>query len=342
MAMQPRIRKQTTVEYSSNNVVSKQMGRGMVYRQLMIRLTGAPTLTNVNNTRAKTKNGDEWAVVKKIRIVANGTDVIKDISGNALWWLNRFLYKIPPRITPAIGDAATANPPFDSVLILPFWMFDTVNPMDTALDSSQLSSLEIQVQWGAFTDINGDATAWTTEPTLDVWSTEVILPVGANRLFSNWRLFAIEQAITATNPQFQVQLPVGFMYRGFMIQTTDAGVDEGDIMTNLKLVSGTTVYADIAAGANVLQQFGTLQKGVYSPYDEGGNVYDDLRRSDEAKPAGWYWMDMVQDGLLTEAVDSLGFSELTLELAVTVGAGTTKVTVWPLQIIPVRGGNPRA
>ncbi len=333
MAQQVRRRFLETVGYSSNNKQAERLSRGMVYRELHLRLQGAPTLSGANNTQANTDPGDEWGVVKRIDIIANNTDVIKSISGKALWWMNHFMYGNSPRITPAIGDGSTANPSFDSVLILPFWMPNSIRPMDTALDSRNLSDLKIEVTWGAFTDVNSAATAWTTEPTLEVGSLESFNVTGP---FSQWRVFEIEKEITATNPRFQIQLPVGPIYRGFMLHFTDAGVDDSAILNNFKLVSGTTVFADIKE--TFLKQVFDIRNGMQRGLDDGASAaYTEDRRSTEANREAWYFYDHVTDGFNSEGIDSLGFSELELELDVTIGAGTTKCFVWPWQIIPVRG-----
>lgn len=332
MAQQVRRRFLETVDYSQNNKKAERLSRGSVYRELHLRLTGQPTLTAPNNTQANTDRGDEWGVVKRIDIIANNTDVIKSISGNALWWMNHLMYGNSPRITPALGDGATANPSFDSVLILPFWMPNSVRPIDTALDARELSDLKIEVTWGSFTDVNSAATAWTTEPQLEVASLESFNVQGP---FSQWRVFEIEKEITATNPRFQIQLPVGPIYRGFMLNFTDAGVDDPAVLNNFKIVSGSTVFADVKD--EYLKQVYDIRNGMQRGFDDGaGGAYTEDRRSTEADREAWYMYDHVTDGFNSEGIDTLGFSEFELELDVTLGGGTTKVFVYPWQIIPVR------
>lgn len=332
MAQQVRKRYQKTLQFNSNNKESAELSRGMVYRELYLRLKGAPTLTALNNTQAKTKRGDEWGVVKKIELIANETDVIRSISGNALWWLNMFLYGAKPKVTVLLGDAATANVSFDSTLILPLWSPQSLRPIDTALDARTLSSLKVEVTWGTFTDINGDATAWTTNPTLAVHSLESYNVSGP---FSQQRVFTIEQTVSATNQQFQVDLPVGPVYRAFMLNFTDADVDSAAILNNFKLVSGSTVFADQPAA--VLWETQQLRTNVQRSFPGGATgVYDQDRRSTSALRTGWYYYDHVTDGFLSEGIDTLGFSEMTMELDVTVGGGTTKALIYPIQVWPIR------
>ncbi len=335
MPQQVRYRQQgKQVGFSANNRVTADMSRGMVYRELFIRLRGQPTIAAIDNTSANTQRGDAWGVIKKIEVVANGNDTLKSLDGNALWWLNYFLYGQTPRISAIIADAATVNPAFDVGLILPFWMPRAVSPMDTALDSRNLSSLEIAITWGDYTDINSAATGWTAEPTIDVWSLESFNISGP---FSVWRIHDIEKTITATSSRFQVQLPIGRMYRGFLINTTVGGVDVSNVLNNFKLVSGTTVFADISAGDNVLQQWVAERLNLPRNFNTTNNAYDPLRRGDANDVTGWVWYEQVTDGLLSESIDTLGFSELTMDLDVTVGGGTTKINILPMEITPVRG-----
>ncbi len=326
MPQQIRIRPQSkAISYSANNKVSESLARGFHYRELALRLSGTLTVTAGNNTQANTQRGDEWGVVSRIEIVANGVDVIHSIDGNALWWLNYFLYGRSPLVTSAIGGGG-AHPSFDSVLVLPFWSPNSVRPLDTALDSSELSSLEVRVTWGDHTSINSAATAFGTAPSLDITSLESF---GVSGPFSQRRLFTIEKEITATNSRFQVQLPVGKMFRAFLINTTDAGVDQGDILNNLKLISGTTVFADVSCADDVLQQWTKMRGGLQA---------DPTPRSNNSAMAGWYYLDLVTDGFMGESIDTLGFSEMIAEMDVTVGGGTTKVVMYPTEIQPVRGG----
>jgi len=106
-------------------------------------------------------------------------------------------------------------------------------------------------------------------------------------------------------------------------------------LNNFKVKAGTTVYADIPAV--LLRQIHSRRVNVDRPYDPITFLYDDLRAGDNNDFEGWYWFDHITDGYLTEGIDTLGFSEFELELDVTVGAGTTKAVIYPLQLIPVRG-----
>lgn len=332
MAQQVRRRPQKTITFQANAKADPvELSRGMMYRELHLRLIGQPTVTGVNNSSANTQRGDEWGILKRLDIIANNVDTIFSIDGNALWWLNHMLYGARPKVTVTLGDGATADPTFDSILILPFWMPQSIRPIDTMLDARRLAELSVEATWGTFTDINSAATAFTTDPTIEVKSLEAFnLPDDV--AFSTFRLWKIEKEITATNSRFEIDLPVGNMFRGFLMNFTDAGADDSAVLNNFKWVSGTTVFADVDHQS--LQQVQRMRYNQQRSFT--GQLYDDDRIGDNNDIDGWYLYDHVTDGFNSEALDTLGFSEHKLELDVTVGGGTTKAIIYPLEIVPVR------
>jgi hypothetical protein len=330
-----RHRQQSTIEYSSGNKVSQDLLLGLIYREIYLRLQGAATCSGANNTAAKTLKGDEWAVVQKVELKANGTDVIRSFSGNVLWWLNYFLYSMAPKVTDTMGDASTANPAFDSLLVLPLWMPRSVVPMDTVIDSSRLQSLTLEITWGTFASINASNSAWTTEPTIQVLSLESFFTAGGKVTPANWRIYELNQTITAANSKLQTKLNVGPTYRGFLINCESDGVDVATILNNLKITSGSTVYYDMPGSA--IQQL-TDQRMAVGGNRFNGQTYDDLRIGANNSSDGWYYIDLVTDGRLSESIDSLGLSELIIETDVANPGTTDKIFIYPMEIIPVRGG----
>ena len=334
MAQQVRTLKRKSISYNANNQEEENLNRGMVLREIGIRLTGQLTVSAANNTAAKTKRGDEWGVIRKIEIVANNTDVIRSVSGNTLYWLNHVLYGNFAKTTSTIGDATTLNPSFDSMLLLPLWLPRSIRPIDTALDTRNLSNLKMVIHWGDHTYINGDATGFTTDPQVQLESLESFNIQGP---FSQLRWYELEKTIEASNSKFQIQLPVNRVYRGFLLNTTNdvaAGAntasDVSTVLNNFKFQSGSTVFADRSGVA--LKQIQDIRYGIQSGSRRGtANSYD-----------GWYFYDHVSDGMNSEAIDALGFSEIELELDVTKSANTCKVVVVPFELIPVRANEVKA
>src|SRR5690348_14421651 len=85
----PIYRKQNPVAYvSAGTAVPVKLYRSLLYRFLALELTGAATTTIANNTAANTAIGDEWGCVTNIDISVNGSDHLRNFSGDDLWWLN--------------------------------------------------------------------------------------------------------------------------------------------------------------------------------------------------------------------------------------------------------------
>ncbi len=292
-------RKQQPVAYVAGQKQIVQLHKSMLYRELYLRLTGAPTLLAANNTVAKTKKGDEWACVQKIEIIVNSSDVIRSFSGDQLWQLNRMYYGCNPAVTPAIGDGATANPPFDSTLVIPFWSPRVIRPFDTAFDTAGVTDFRLEITWGLPTDINADAAAFTTAPAIEIGSHEQdhpADPAAHPRLLK--RVVTQTLDVSGASGNFRFPLDVGPRYRGFLINvTTAAGVDTAGLATNFKLVSGSTTFVDVSEPmlyqANALRsdigfpQLPVVATGIFSNAP--------IRVSAASNPRAWYNLDLVTD-----------------------------------------------
>lgn len=337
-------RKQITHTFPGANQVSiQQLNKSLAYRDIALTLTGAPTLAASNNTVAQAPRGDEWGVLKKIRLIANSSDVLLDITGDQLWWLNRYWYGIKPEINTQLGDSSTANPVFSSTLLIPLWMTRSRKPLDTLFDSGGLTDFRFEITWGTFTDMGGtNATAFTANPTLQIASHEnELTPAFYPPLIR--RTIAQQQIVTGSSSAFRFPLDVGPMYRGFLINaTTNASpaVDSSFVssgtnqigFSNVRLVSGSTIFFDLDEAT--LYDIGQLRNAI--PYTQEkidiaapsptnitsrGNTKDP-RINPNADERAWYNLDLVTDGYLSECINTGAFNEFYLEFNI---PGTTQL-----------------
>jgi len=310
------------VNYTQNSLVSKEVNRGMVYREMYLRLTGQLTVTQGNNTPANTLPGDEWAVVKDITLRINGRDVFKRIDGAALRWLQYYLFgEFPRKSLGNLGDATTANPAFDSTLILPFWMPRSANPMDFAFDSSKVSRIDLEITWGTHTDVNSAATGFTVSPSIDVQVYEVANVGGA---FARWNVYPIANSVAGATNKFQIKIPVGYLYRSFLIR------DSSLIISALHLESHPTEWLDMPIQV-VRDVLGVARRNSIVPGAFTNTFYLAGAPGDDINH--FIYMDFVGHGNNTESIDSFGLSDLFLEPD-TTGAGL--ITVYPQQLVVPR------
>lgn len=339
MPQNVRFRKQTSINVSTATLGTKvvqQLGRGMIYREIILRLQG--TVTTGAVAESALSRGDEWSLIERIDLVVNGTDIIRSLSGVQLYALNRLMFGANKRNSPLLGDNTTTGAiTVDSTLSLPLWMPLSAKPMDTALDSSKLSDLRLEITFASNTGLTG-AAATIGSMSLEISSLESF---GIDGKFSDCRMYSLQSVYSAANPQAQVTLPVTALYRGFIINAaagaTAASADAPTAVSNVKLISGTTVFRDIAT--RVMKDWQTqrinfqrqlVQKTAGAAIPLG---FASPCRSSKFDDDAWYYFELANDGYLTEGIDSVGYSELYLELNV---ASACTVTVIPIQIFPPR------
>lgn len=294
-------------------------------REIGIRLTGAPTVTAINNTVANTKRGDEWACVRKVRIVANSSEVLFEMTGNDLWMLNYHMIGTFPQITVGLGDGATADPAFDSVLIVPIWAYRLARPSDAIFHTGMVNNLRLEIDWGTFTDINGAATAWATNPAIEL-QLEEVEPSNFKPPFRS-RMVKQTVVVGGASPAQRINLDIGPGYRGFLLNTTNSAgdTDSSAIITNAKLVSGSKVLREYSAP--MLWQLAQLRGDAPIPnaFASTGIASRQVGRiSAKNDIRAWYNVNLCLDGYGAEAVASSTFNEMYLEL-VTSGAGIVNV-----------------
>jgi hypothetical protein len=325
-------RRQRTAAYQAGAKTVIELQRGYLYRELHLRLTGQLTCTAANNTAANTLAGSEWAVVSRLELIANGNDTIVSLSGAAIRRHNFFYYGVQPRNSTNIGDGTTLNPAFDSTCIIPFTTPRLSKPMDTAIDSANLSIFTMEVTWATHTAINASATGFTVPPNLAVESIESWGHSPQSR-FSLRRQNELIITSTATNPRLQYSLPVNDLYYGFAIRTVRGGAEVSNILNNVQLKSGTNIMLDKTAV--VLRESSNLRLGQNRTFS--GSAYDNLFIGAGNNDDAWYWYQHNPDGFLTEAIDTAGFSEFIIEFDVTYTSGTEQIFLYPFQIVPARG-----
>jgi hypothetical protein len=264
---------------------------------------------------------------------------------------NRLMYGSIPQLSTTLGDGATAAPIFDSSLILPFWMPLSIRPMDTALDSSKLSDLRLEVTFASTANFQTAAAPTGASFNLEVASVESF---GIDGAFSDCKIYPIIQQIQISG-QNQIQLPVTALYRGFVLNLAAAVADSdgtGDIapgyaaltgvqnagLKNIKLISGTTVFHDMQYTVMRDWQrqrlnYGPEQVQTVAATAPVNGINLNIARNTLLKEPAWAFLDLVQDGYLGEGIDSVGFSELYLEVdSLTAGV----LTIMPIQVFPRR------
>lgn len=312
--------------FAPNSRVSVTMDRGMVYREMYLRLTGAITCTAANNIVANMFPGEEWGLIQDIVVRLNGNDILKRFSGAYLRWLNYQLYgTFPLKSVNLLGNSTAANPNFDSTLVVPFWMPRSARPMDFALDTRNLARVDLEVQFGNYTNINSAATAFTTPPIVQAYLHQVTNVTGQ---FSRWNILPISVNSPGAQNRLQIPIPVGYLYRSFMIY------DPSNAVKNVYIESGPSQWVNLPVNVldTVIAQ--TRRGNDWLPIVIG-NSQGFLGVSGDGWN-NWLYFDHCSDGFNAESIDTFGMSEFYIYVD-TVNASPATITVYPFQLVVPRG-----
>lgn len=320
----PIYRKQIPVVYGGAGVaVPVKLFKTLLYRDIQLELTGQPTLTAANNTQANTAMGDEWGCVTQIQWTVNGSDQLLTLSGDDLFWMNYFWYGQAPHTTSTLGDAATANPAFDSILTIPAWMPRAFHPFDTCVDGGRYNDVQMSITFGSFTAVNSAATAWTANPQIAIVSNEQVLPSDpSDQPKLNRVVKKLTNTVAGANSSYVIPLDAGVSYARFIInQKTSAGTADttGQILNVQVVGAGGRIYADLP-----------WQNLVQGARNRSRLPQTVARRSTSSNDQSWGFLNLVQDGRLGESLPNPADARLVFNVA-----GACQINVIMEQIFPL-------
>lgn len=319
-----------SIEYAENQTRTLPLPRNYAYRCLDLILIAK--IEREAGTTGEVKDSAPAQIVKNIAIRANGRDVIKNYDMESLHRLNQMRHGTRPFIDSEglEGFAIIATPGTVHMVAarIEFEMWDAIRPIDTLLDSAGLATLELIVTWGTGLDIMNDtfdgASVTVNEAALYVSAVESVgVPPGT--AFMTNKEYMIRSQVTATSSRHQIFLPVSNLYRSIVLKTHSDGDQVNTILpfniTNqntITLQSGTEVFKYRIAG--FLQACNRLDYSMEVP-----EIISDAaalnHRLEEQSLEGYYILEFVKDGRLTECLDTSRLSSLELNLDV-VSVGT--------------------
>lgn len=316
--MNPLKRRVGAANYTSSGGVSTiELPRQFNYRKLLCRLSGSNIVSGGSGAGA-VHTYAAYRAISRIEIIANGRDTIWSIAPEAIAVMNTLDYGAVPNFTNPSNDAA-ATYAFNAFFIIDFAVVRAVKPIDTIFPSAGLSTFDLKITWGAgadmFTgavDFSSAAIQTTTELIVESFEEVGAIPAG---LGVN-KLFTIDRTITAASTNFQVQLPVGNVYRGLLIHTKSDEVPVDTCIDGVRIESGTEVFQNWLGNDEILD-------------------YNKLSRGLETRLVGYHLLDwMDSDGFLSEALDARRMSSLDVMLNIALPSGTTrKILMYPQELI---------
>jgi len=316
-----------SIDYAENQTRTLPLPRNYAYRCLDLILIAKLTRT-VTTPAGACKDSAPAQLIKNIVIRANGRDVIKNYDMETLHRLNQMRHHTRPFINSEdwSGNANAADKTLQVSARIEYEMWDAIRPIDTLLDSAGLATLELIVTWGTGLDTMdqdyndcADPAVTVTSATLYVASVESVgVPVGT--AFMTNKEYMIRSQVTATSNRHQIFLPVANLYRSIVLKTHSRGDQVNTIIpwgiTNqnaITIKSGTEVFKYRIAG--FLQAGNRLDLNMEVP-ELMADAAAVTHRLTEYPLEGYYLLEFVKDGRLTECLDTSKLSSLTLELDV--------------------------
>lgn len=318
-----------SITFAANQQRTLQLPRNYAYRMIMLKLVA--NLSWTETTAGVVKDSAPAQLVRNLMVRVNGRDVVKNIDLETLHRLSQIRYGTRPKVVSPANTTAAANQDLEVHAFLPFAMWRSVKPVDSLLDSSGMATLELIVDFGVGNDVFGGAyggTVTVNSCTLYVASIEAVgVPAGTQFMVN--KEYRITSQVTAANASHQINLPVSNLYRCFVLKTVSDDVLVNTILTSIQLKSGTEVYKQRLGG--FLQMDNRLDYSLECPVALaaalGGASYAN-RLLD-----GYYMLEFVRDGRLTECLDSSRLSSLELILNVAHPGTNDFIYVYPVELI---------
>ncbi len=320
-----------TINYAANQTRTLQLPRNYAYRKLYLKLDAQ--LDTAAGSAGTPKDSCPAQLVSSIEIRANGRDVIKRVDMETLHRMTQIRYGVRPFIDSMPSGFGVQN---DVVVgchaVLDFEMWRSVRPIDTLLDSAGLATLEMIVTFGAGTDVYNDAydgTVNVDNATLFVSSLESVgVPAGTKFMLN--KEYQIRSQVNAASTNHQIVIPVGNMFRSFLLKTHSDGDQVNTILNNIQLKAGTEVFKN--RRADLLQCDNRVELGLeVSEVAGSGGAINHFFQTNILD--GYYLLEFVKDGRLTEALDTGRLSSLELLLDVNNPGTVDIVDVYPVELV---------
>jgi len=281
-----------------------ELSRNFQVTQLLCRLD-----VNHDNATGATFYSEDFAnLINSLQVVANGNKTIKHIDVkkaiyNAVFFGGKRMLK---SVDSTIATGRTSTIYFTIDFAKP----GMVRPLDTVENTGLYTTFDLLIDWASSSNVGTNITV--NSATLSVSSSQL---VGYSRNPGERIAHNIEtqrsKEVTSSTSEFQIDLPVKKLYQRFLIGAFVDGVRNGDMITAVKIKSGTTTFMEL--DAEDLRVLNAASHKVQDPADT----------------TGLYLIDFVERGRNSDALNTnSNFNTLELVLSVTKQSGTNKIVVY--------------
>jgi len=330
-----------SLTFSDNGQDTLDLPRNHVYSALQFLLVA--DLDREAGSGGTCKDSAPAQLVKNLELVINGKNTLKRMDFETLHRLCQMRHGVRPYIYAheLLGYGA-----LDDDISKVMAQFDFELPrngpwtknVDCLLDARGLSDLDLVVTWGTGLDIMDDtcdcASVTVNSAKLFVWTIERVAAPSAN--YAMWKEWKKTTSVSAAG-SLTIDLPTQTTYESLFIKTHSDGDQVDTILpfglanlNDILLYSGTEQFLRLPAG--LLQATNRLDNQIEVPERIGSGAALNHAQQ-ELLLEGYYHVNFVHDGFLTEMLDTSRLSDLKLELDVANPGTDDKVEVIASEII---------
>jgi hypothetical protein len=332
LARNQKFRLIDTVQYPGNGVAAgvaaptrTELPRTFVYQDLNLRFAGDLTIAGGAADGVLTPE-QPLSLIRDIRIEASSgvrpsVGILKRADAAALFRLQHFLKGVQGELTVLALPGVQAASPINFDIEIDFELTRSADPRLTLLNTRELTSLDLVIDWGIPEDIEngGDRVKTINNMACTVSGREFLDPQSIIDRYGLHQTQFIERNITAATVRFPINLKRGFLLRGFLIkQFTQAAVNFHTPVA--------TILNQVAIEVN------REEKLRYNSFAllQADNKYT---YKIEVMPAGYAFVDILQEGRLDTMIDTRDFEDVEVVLDVNAIANG-RIRIYPIEIIP--------
>ena len=326
-----------SINPGASTQISLDTGNKVRFLAIRLQYTLTQPGTPVAITQANILPGDEFGLIESLVLKTTDNDYIIDATALELLKVYARLNRRHKPILTALRTAGTGSPVIDSTLVIPFWMLQSVNHVETVLNLTKVlqGQINLQINWGTVASVTSIAgMTLTGAMTVEIRTLETY---GGSVPTMDCRIAKIPLLNVSAGAQKQVtDIPVAsnLEYWGFLTHEyiTSTEADTPGILAGFRAKNGTNYFLDGAVNSHrqVLFQVNPEFTGYDGDAYATGEILD---YSAATKADAWTFWPLAWDGYKTETLATKGLSGLKFEydIAATAPAGSA-VDVYAYQI----------
>jgi hypothetical protein len=228
-------RKEGTVSFSASSQERLELSRTAHVQYLMLKLK----INHTNGTTPVLNDAKLWALINSVEVVANGNENIKQIPASKLY-LDNIIASGMNGLN-EVNLTASSTVESYAYAMIPFSVPNSVRPHDTIINTRLFSTFDLLVNWGSSATLGSDITV--NSASIEVSSGALVgYSRNAGETIKYFKETSLMKEVTSSTNEMTISLPVEKLYKAISVVATHDGLRTNDIINNIIVKSGETVF----------------------------------------------------------------------------------------------------